>query len=149
MKLAWIVTSGPENETTTALTRLEVIADTYLSINTPIQLAAPVLLEQRKNIQPFLIERVRTNLVELDRQLTKQKACRRLNMEGGWYAVLRVPVTRSDEDLAIAILRRASVLVHPGHFYDFPSDGYLIISLLATAHKFREGMERVLELVND
>ena len=70
-------------------------------------------------------------------------------MEGGWYAVLRVPVTRSDEDLAIAILRRASVLVHPGHFYDFPSDGYLIISLLATAHKFREGMERVLELVND
>ena len=92
---------------------------------------------------------MRTNLVELDRQLTKQKACRRLNMEGGWYAVLRVPVTRSDEDLAIAILRRASVLVHPGHFYDFPSDGYLIISLLATAHKFREGMERVLELVND
>ena len=88
------------------------------------------------------------NLAELDRQLAQQKACQRLQVEGGWYAVLRVPVTRSDEDLAIDLLRQASVLVHPGHFYDFPSDGYLILSLLTPSAEFREGASRVLELLN-
>ena len=113
-----------------AMDRLEVIADTYLSMNAPIQLAAAVLLEQRKNIQPLLLDRLRVNLAQLDDQLKGQKSTQRLQVDGGWYAVLRVPVTRTDEDLAIALLRQASVLVHPGHFYDFPSDGYLILSLL-------------------
>jgi len=147
MKLAWVVTSGPENAVAAAMERLEVIADTYLSMNAPIQLATPVLLEQRKNIQPFLLDRVRANLAELDRQLAKPKASQRLVLEGGWYAVLRVPVTQSDEDLAIDALRQASVLVHPGHFYDFPSDGYLIVSLLTPPAEFREGIERLLELL--
>jgi alanine-synthesizing transaminase len=123
MKLAWVVTSGPVELVTAALARLEVIADTYLSLSAPIQLAAPLLLEQRRSIQPLLLDRVRANLSELDRRLARQKTCGRLEVEGGWYAVLRVPVTQSDEDLAIEILRHLSVLVHPGHFYDFPSDG--------------------------
>ncbi len=139
MKLAWIAASGPAPAVTAAMDRLEVIADTYLSMNAPIQLAAATLLGQRKNIQPQLLDRVRTNLAELDRQLAQQKACRRLQVEGGWYAVLRVPVTRTDEDLAIDLLRQASVLVHPGHFYDFPNDGYLILSLLTQPGEFREG----------
>jgi len=125
-----------------------VIADTYLSMNAPVQLAAPVLLEQRHSIQPLLLDRVRANLSELDRGLAKQKTCRRLDVEGGWYAVLRVPVTQSDEDLAIEILRKLSVLVHPGHFYDFPSDGYLIVSLITPPQNFRHGMAQVLELLN-
>jgi alanine-synthesizing transaminase len=148
MKLAWVVTSGPKETVATAMGRLEVIADTYLSMNAPIQLAAGVLLEQRKTIQPSLLERVRANLGELDRQLTKQKTCQRLNVEGGWYACLRVPVTRSDEDLAIDILQKASLLVHPGHFYDFPSDGYLIVSLLTPLAEFSEGIQRILSLLN-
>jgi aspartate/methionine/tyrosine aminotransferase len=148
MKLAWVVTSGPEDKVAAAMERLEVIADTYLSLNAPIQLAAAVLLEQRKNIQPVLLERVRANLAELDRQVAKQKSCERLGVEGGWYAVLRVPVTQSDEDLAIDILRKASVLLHPGHFYDFPSDGYLIVSLLTPLAEFREGTERMLRVLN-
>jgi alanine-synthesizing transaminase len=147
MKLAWIAVSGPVPAATAAMDRLEVIADTYLSMNAPIQLAAATLLGQRKNIQPQLLERVRLNLAELDRQLAQQKASRRLQIEGGWYAVLRVPVTRSDEDLAIELLRQASVLVHPGHFYDFPSDGYLIVSLLTQPIEFRLGTERILELL--
>ena len=77
-----------------------------------------------------------------------RKSVKRLAVEGGWYAVLRVPVTQSDEDLAIEILQKASVLVHPGHFYDFPSDGYLIVSLLTPAATFREGTERMLRLLN-
>jgi alanine-synthesizing transaminase len=148
MKLAWIVTSGPEVQVASALARLEVIADTYLSMNAPIQLAAPVLLQQRHSIQPQLMERVRTNLNELDRQLSQQQTCRRLEVEGGWYAVLRVPATQSDEDLAIEILRQLSVLVHPGHFYDFPSDGYLIVSLITPPENFRHGIEQILKLLN-
>ena len=148
MKLAWVAASGPAALVTAAMDRLEVIADTYLSMSAPIQLAAPMLLGQRKNIQPLLLDRVRMNLVELDRQLARQKASQHLRVEGGWYAVLRVPVTRSDGDLAIDLLHQASVLVHPGHFYDFPSDGYLIISLLTRPSEFREGAGRILELLN-
>jgi alanine-synthesizing transaminase len=144
MKVAWIVTSGPQHEVNEALARLEVIADTYLSLNAPVQWAIPALLEQRKSIQRQLLERVRTNLSELDRQLTTQKACSRLQVEGGWNAVLRVPATRTDEELAIKLLREKQVLVHPGHFYDFPSDGYLIVSLIAVESEFRDGIRKAL-----
>jgi aspartate/methionine/tyrosine aminotransferase len=92
-----------------------------------------------------LLDRVRANLAELDLQLARQKSSQRLQVEGGWYVILRVPVTQSDEDLAIDLLRKASVLVHPGHFYDFPSDGYLIVSLLTLPSEFREGMKRLVE----
>jgi aspartate/methionine/tyrosine aminotransferase len=105
------------------MARLEVIADTYLSMSAPIQLAAPVLLDQRKNIQPLLLDRVRENMQELDRALLRQKSCQRLEVEGGWYTVLRVPVTRSDEELSIELVQSAGVLVHPGHFFDFASEG--------------------------
>jgi aspartate/methionine/tyrosine aminotransferase len=148
MKLAWIVTSGPGEQVSAALGRLEVIADTYLSMNAPIQLAAPVLLEQGQSVQALLLDRVRANLSELDRGLAKQKTCCRLDVEGGWYAVLRIPVTQSDEDLAIAILRQRSVLIHPGHFYDFPSDGHQVVSLITPPRDFHQGIDRVLEFLN-
>jgi aspartate/methionine/tyrosine aminotransferase len=148
MKVAWVVTSGPRDEVNAAMARLEVIADTYLSMNAPVQWAVPALLEERKNIQRQLLERVRANLAELDRQLAAQKSCQRLSVEGGWYAVLSVPVTRSDEELAIELVREKQVLVHPGHFYDFPSDGYLVSSLITAEIEFREGIGRVLAKLN-
>jgi aspartate/methionine/tyrosine aminotransferase len=145
MKFAWIAVGGPDDQVREALARLEVIADTYLSMNAPIQLAAPALFAQRHDFQQQLMERMRANLAELDRQLSAQTLCQRLEIEGGWYAVLRVPATRSDEDLAIELLERKSVLVHPGHFYDFPADGYLVVSLIARAEEFSEGLKRLLE----
>lgn len=145
MKVAWTVTSGPESVVSNAMARLEVIADTYLSMNAPIQWAVPVLLAQRKDLQRQLLVRVKQNLRELDGQLASQNLCQRLDVEGGWYAVLRVPVTRSDEDLAIEVLERKSVLVHPGHFYDFPRDGYLVLSLITPQEEFAEGCSRVLQ----
>jgi len=147
MKVAWIANSGPAAQVQPALARLEVIADTYLSMNAPIQWATPALLDQRKTIQRQLLDRVLGNLAELDRQLAAQTTCQRLHVEGGWYAVLRVPVTQTDDDRVVALLQRSSVLVHPGHFYDFPSDGYLILSLIATPDDFREGIKRLLEAV--
>ncbi|MGA8216103.1 MAG: pyridoxal phosphate-dependent aminotransferase [Candidatus Sulfotelmatobacter sp.] len=147
MKVAWIATRGPAAQVEAAQARLEVIADTYLSMNAPVQWALPALLEQRKSIQQQLLDRVLGNLTELDRQLAAQKTCQRLSVEGGWYAVLRVPVTRTDEELAVDLLRRKSVLVHPGHFYDFPSDGYLVLSLIATKDEFAAGITRLLEVI--
>ncbi|HEY6184814.1 MAG TPA: pyridoxal phosphate-dependent aminotransferase [Terriglobales bacterium] len=148
MKLAWIAASGPAEQLHAAMQRMEVIADTYLSVNAPIQLAVPVFLEQRKKVQPFLLRHIQTNLMELDRLLASQKSCARLNVEGGWYAVLRVPVTQSDEDLAIAIMKNLSVLVHPGHFYDFSRDGYLVVSLITESKQFSEGVKRILDFLN-
>ncbi|HZW92384.1 MAG TPA: pyridoxal phosphate-dependent aminotransferase [Candidatus Eremiobacteraceae bacterium] len=147
MKLAWIVTSGPEADLEAAQARLEIIADTYLSMNAPVQSATPALLDQRKNIQPQLLDRVLANLAELDRQFAAQKTCQRLSVEGGWYAILRVPVTQTDEELAVDLLRRKFVLIHPGHFYDFPNDGYLVLSLITPPDDLREGIQRLLEMV--
>lgn len=144
MKLAWLAASGPSEEKREALARLEMIADTYLSLNAPIQLAAPVLLQQRAAFQQQLMARVRANLGELDAQLAKEKRFARLNVEGGWYAVLRVPATRPDEELAIELLEKHDVYVHPGHFYDFPGDGYLVVSLITPEQEFHEGVRRIL-----
>ncbi len=147
MKFAWVATSGPEKFVAEAGARLEVIADTYLSMNAPVQLAATVLLDQRKQIQPILLDRLRANLAELDRQLLRHPACTRLQVDGGWYAVLRVPVLESDEDLAIRLLRHAQVSVHPGHFYDFAGDGHLVLSLITEPDNFRTGVERLLGFI--
>jgi aspartate/methionine/tyrosine aminotransferase len=149
MKIAWLIVSGPEPWKAQALGRLEVIADTYLSMNAPVQLAAPVFLEQRKVFQKQLLARVRKNLGELDSQLSRQKSCARLEVEGGWYAVLRVPAIRSDEDLAIDLLAAKNVYVHPGHFYDFPADGYLVVSLITQQQEFAQGIKLLLSMFED
>jgi alanine-synthesizing transaminase len=146
MKVAWLIVTGTEHLKTQALERLEVIADTYLSVNTPVQVAVPIFLDQRHAFQPQLLARVRHNLTELDRQLARPKAVSRLHVEGGWYAVLRVPSTRPDEDLAIALLESKSVYLHPGHFYNFPSDGYIVVSLITPQEKFAEGTARLLSM---
>jgi aspartate/methionine/tyrosine aminotransferase len=147
MKFAWLSVSGPNELKKEALARLEVIADTYLSMNAPVQLAAPVLLEQRQGFQEQLMGRVRKNLEELDRQLAEQTHCSRLQVEGGWYAVLRIPAIGSDEDFAIQLLEQKDVYVHPGHFYNFRQEGYLVVSLIARQGEFAEGIRRVLGLI--
>lgn len=90
--------------------------------------------------------RVRANLAELDRLLSAQKSCTRLEIEGGWYAILRVPATRSDEDLAIELLAASDVYLHPGHFYDFPGAGHLVVSLITPPAIFGEGIARLLSI---
>ncbi len=145
MKVGWLAASGPDALVREAMARLEVIADTYLSLNAPAQVALPALLALRELVQPEIRKRLAANLAQLDAQLAQQKLVSRLEMEGGWYAVLRVPAVQSDEELAIRLLEEHSVLVHPGHFYDFTGEGFLIVSLLAPADEFREGMRRLAE----
>lgn len=143
MKLAWLAVNGPKAEKREALARLEVIADTFLSMNAPVQAAAPTLLAQRHGFQKQLMARVETNLAELDRQLAEQQGCARLEIEGGWNAVLRVPAMRTDEELALELLEEG-VYVHPGHFYDFAKDGFIVVSLITHEQDFAIGIEKLL-----
>jgi alanine-synthesizing transaminase len=149
MKLAWLAVGGPEAEKREALARLELIADAYLSVGTPIQLAAPALLAMRAEFQEQARTRVRRNLLELDRQMAQQNVSTRLQCDGGWTAVLRVPAVQSDEALAIALLKDQGVLVHPGHFYDFARPGHIVVSLIVPEPEFARGIGRVLAHVND
>ncbi len=147
MKVAWIAAGGPDGLKGDALKRLEVIADTYLSMNAPVQWAIPAMLEERHGIQRQMLQRIRANLTELDSQLVAQRLCHRLDVEGGWYVVLRVPNTGSDEELAIRLLQDPGVLAQPGHFYDFPADGYLVVSLITPTAVFQTGIRRVLQFL--
>jgi alanine-synthesizing transaminase len=149
MKSAWIAISGPAAPKNGARQRLEVIADSYLSMNGPIQHALPALLATRAAIQPQLVARVRANLAQLDAQLAAQTHCSRLAPEAGWNVILRVPAKHSDEDLALTLLTQHGVLVHPGHLYDFPQDGFLVLSLIVPEKEFAEGTCRLLKYFSD
>jgi alanine-synthesizing transaminase len=149
MKVAWMATTGPESLVRASLERLEIIADTYLSLGSPTQWAIERLVEQRRLLQPQLMGRIRENWAALRSMSASERSFELLETEGGWYAVLRVAGSRSDDDAAIKIMRKTRVLVHPGHFYDFAGDGYLVVSLIVTAESFRTGMGRVLECLED
>jgi len=143
MKVAWLACTGPDELVPAAVERLEVIADTYLSLNAPTQWAIPALFEQRRPVRRQLLERIRTNRAELARQLLAQNACELLESEGGWYAVLRMAADQADEERAIQLMREQRVIVHPGHFFDFPKDGFLVVSLITPGEPFAEGIKRL------
>jgi len=148
MKLAWVVVNGPPDVLREAQARLEVIADTYLSVCAPVAHALPAMLETRRSLQPQILERVRMNLRWLDAHLSPGSTVSRLRAEGGWYAILKLPATRSDEDWAVELLTQDGVFVHPGHFYDLPAEGHLVVSLLPPSEIFQEGVRRVLARVS-
>ena len=147
MKLAWLVASGPLEIRLEAMRRLEVIADTYLSASAPIQHALPELMRLGSGLRKQLRERIAHNLADLDRKLGQQKDIQRLAVQGGWYAVLRVPAVQSDEELALRLFEEQGIVIHPGHFYDFPQEGYLIVSLITPMDEFREAMAKLLASV--
>jgi hypothetical protein len=137
-----MVVGGPDALVETAMQRLDVIGDTYLSPSTPAQQALTEMLAIRGDLQMQMRKRLCSNLKFLD-SLLQQSSVDRLKREGGWYAVLRVPATGSDEDLVIRLLEDCGVLVHPGHFFDFPRDGFLVVSLIAGEAEFQEGARRL------
>jgi alanine-synthesizing transaminase len=143
MKLGWIVIGGPAALRRYAATRLELIADTYLSVGTPVQHALPRLLAAGSEVQRQIVDRVHENLAKLQTIVGPNSAGQLLRIEGGWYATLRVPRTLSEEDWCLELLERDSVLVQPGYFYDFESEAYLVLSLLTPSEIFRLGIDRI------
>ena len=137
MKAAWIVALGPEAGA--ALERLEVIADTFLSMNAPVQCALPSWLAGRSGIQRQIRERVKANLAELDRQLERLPLVSRLEVEGGWYATLRIPAVNSDEETVLKLLDQG-VWVQPGGFFGMGASGRLVLSLLTSEKEFITGV---------
>ena len=144
LKLGWIVTSGPAQARREAFERLELIADTYLSVATPVQWAAPALLALREAMQAQILQRVRENLAFLRSQIGLDSPWRVLQPEGGWYAVIQAPRIHSEEDWVLTLLGENNVLVQPGFFFDFESEAFLVASLLTPAATFQEGIRRIL-----
>jgi alanine-synthesizing transaminase len=143
MKLGWIVTNGPMSLREEAMNRLDFIADTFLSVSAPIQHSAQAWLRLRRPMQEQVLDRVRANLNWL-RDVTEDSPLRPLNVEGGWYATLELPRQYTEEEWAAALLEKDDVLTHPGYFFDFPREAFLVLSLLPGPEIFREAVNRIL-----
>ena len=149
MKAGWLLCLGEEGQVGQALERLEVIADSFLSQNAPVQCAMPQWLAGRRNIQEQILQRLRENLAILDAELARQKTISRLPVEAGWYAVLRVPALRPAEEAALDLLVRAGVAVYPGSFFGFAGDGWFVVSLLPRTPDFAAGIKAISCYFND
>ena len=147
VKLGWIAVGGADDLVSTALERLELICDTYLSVSTPVQAAAAELLVGGAVVRKQIQARVAANYRALSEQIESVPACTLLVADGGWYAVLQVPTMGSEEDLVVDLVN-TGVLVHPGYFFDFPRESYLIVSLLPPEQEFADGVGRVLRHVD-
>jgi alanine-synthesizing transaminase len=147
LKLAWLVAGGPPEACARALAGLELIADSFLSVSTPVQIAAPSLLECGAAIRSQIHQRVRDNLAMLRDAASSFPACDVFKIEGGWSAVVRVPATRAEDQLVLGLLDAEGIVVHPGYFFDFPREAFLVMSLLPQTEILREGVLRVLRYV--
>jgi hypothetical protein len=143
VKLGWMAVGGPDRLVADALERLELVCDTYLAVSTPVQLAAAELLERGASVRRQIASRVVANYRALQTAVASAPSCRVLPSGGGWYAVLQVPSLESEEDLVLRLLAD-DVLTHPGYFFDFPRESFLIVSLLPPQASFAHGVSRVL-----
>jgi len=149
VKLGWIVVDGPERLVRGALDRLELICDTYLSVSTPVQLALPELLDRGAAVRGQIAERIRANYRLIGELTAPVPSCRLLRADAGWYAVLQVPTLRSEEDLVVDLVSTDGVVTHPGYFFDFPRESFLILSLLTPPETLTAGLDRILSHVTE
>jgi len=143
MKLSWIIINGPKDLVKEASGRLEVIADTYLSVNTPAQQALKTWMPMRRDIQGQIKKRLQENMSCLERN-----GCRVLNTQGGWYAILELPSSKNEEEWLLEFLNKDRVLVHPGYFFDFENEPCVILSLLPPCSVFEEGLKRIVKRIH-
>ena len=142
-KLAWIAISGPDDRIDQARERLELVADTYLSVSTPVQIAAPALLRNGTTVREQIQRRITANFAMLGAAIDSVPSCRRLEADGGWSAIVQVPSLSNEEDLVLSLLADDDVLVHPGFFFDFPRESFLIVSLLGPSSELADAVGRV------
>jgi aspartate/methionine/tyrosine aminotransferase len=148
VKLGWILAGGPNDVRREALHALEHIADTFLSVSTPVQIAAPSLLRDGASVRAAIHARVRDNLERARAVAQRYPSCEVLRVEGGWCATVRVPATRPEDVLVLDLLESERVLVHPGYFFDFPHEAFVVVSLLVEPALFDDAFERCLRFVN-
>lgn len=141
LKLGWIAVGGPDATVADAMDRLETICDAYLSVSTPVQIAAADLLAAGATVRDQIQERVRANYARLTAMASANPACAVMPAEAGWYAVVRIPAIASEETIVLDVLEKAGVLVHPGYFFDFDREGFLIVSLLPEPAVFTSAVE--------
>ncbi|MDE2905556.1 MAG: pyridoxal phosphate-dependent aminotransferase, partial [Acidobacteriota bacterium] len=145
VKLGWIIATGTGAEADAAMDALDLVLDTYLSVSTPVQLAAGPLLAAGASVTAQIQARIAANHRALVRLVAEHPAGGLLRTEGGWYAVIRVPAIESEETLALRLLEQDHVLVHPGYFFDFPRETFLVTSLLPEPKRFEAAMTRLLQ----
>ena len=143
MKCAWIAASGPQGILQESKARLEIIADTYLSVNTPVQNALGLWLDHAPALQGQIISRVNKNWQWLSTHLNDHTQL--LSLQGGWYATLRIPAIKSEEEWVLEFIREDHVSVYPGYFFDFDREAYIVLSLLPPAPVFQEGVGRIMQ----
>ena len=143
LKLGWIAIGGDSARVDEARAKLELIADTYLSVSTPVQASAGALIAAGAGLRAQILERATRNLASLRASIAGHPALNLLTIEGGWSAIVRVPATRTEEDLAVALVEEDGVLVHPGYFFDFEREAYVVLSLIAPPVDFDTGVSRL------
>jgi aspartate/methionine/tyrosine aminotransferase len=148
VKLGWTLIGGPAAARNEALAAIEVIADTFLSVGTPVQVAAPALLREGAAIRACIHQRVRDNLVMARGLVASHPACDLLPVEGGWSVILRVPASRREEAIVLDLLEQEHILVHPGFFFDMPHEAFLVVSLLPDPETFANGFSRMIRSAN-
>ena len=148
VKLGWLTAAGPGDLAAQAMDRLEVISDTFLSVSTPVQVAAPALIEAGRAVRARIQARLTTNLARLGEILGADSAVTILPPEAGWSVVLRVPATMPEEAIVLRPLNEAHVLVHPGFFFDFADEAFLVVSLLPEPGFFEAAIERVVRMAS-
>lgn len=148
MKLGWIAVGGEPGRVTSATSRLEIICDTFLSVNTPVQNALPFLLENGRKIQGLILDRVRSNYSFLSKMPDNSSPCTPLRSDGGWYGIMRMPRIRSDERWALGLLEKEGINLFPGYFFDFPDEGYLVLSLLPDPPSFQRAVSKIVEFAS-
>ena len=147
VKLAWIVVDGPDDRLREALERIDVICDTYLSVSTPVQLALPALLDRGRVVRDAIRERIARNLSSLADAVQNHPAVTLLTPEAGWSAVLQVPSIMPEEYVVSRLIEQRQVLVHPGYFFDFSAEAFLVVSLLPAPDVFDEALSRMIPVV--
>ncbi len=145
VKLGWMTVEGPADLVAEALDRLELICDTYLPVSTPVQTAAPAMIETGRTIRDRILDRVRTNYAQLTARAAAAPGVTVLHADAGWSAVLRVPATSSEERFVLDLLDRHAIVVYPGYFFDFAHEAFLVVSLLPEPGEFIRGVEAILE----
>jgi alanine-synthesizing transaminase len=143
VKLAWIGVSGPAAAVEKAVERLELICDTYLSVSTPVQAAVAELLQRGSAVREQIARRVADNYRILLNRAAATPACTVLNAAGGWYGIVQVPSVEPEEDIVLRLLADERVLTHPGYFFDFTREAFLVVSLLPPSRIFESGVDRL------